>query len=267
MIQESGLATAQKMVPPGDSELSLLYTNSGSITTRYLKTDETVRRLSKIQFGDQGRVKLVVVTKGQPLEACIEVIAAGAANLGENYPEETVEKFTGVDKNNFNLHMIGHIQSRKIKFLHPLFNYIHSIDSKELAVKVSNYFAQQESKVNALIEVDFTSETSKSGFHVNNPENQVKFIEMFEELLALEGLNIIGLMTMGYYPENEETNRNIFWLCNSLAKTLCDRYKTKSIVELSMGTSGDYKTAIAEGATMVRIGELIMGPRINKEVI
>lgn len=235
-----------------------------SITTRYLKTAETVWELSKNQFGDEERVKLVVVTKGQPLVACIEIIEAGGVNLGENYPEETVEKFIGVDLGKINLHMVGHIQSRKIKLLRPLFDYIHSIDSMELAIKVSNYYAQRQSKVNVLIEVDFTSEETKIGFRLVDQGKRTVFINKFSELLELEGFNIVGLTTMGYYPENEELNRNNFRACSSLLNIIRNKYKIESFCELSMGTSGDYKTAIAEGATMVRIGELIMGPRIKK---
>ena len=112
------------------------------------------------------------------------------------------------------------------------------------------------------------SEFTKNGFRVNDTTEYANFINSFEELLKLEGLNIIGLMTMGNFPENEETNREIFRACRRLLNTIADRYKVKNLCELSMGTSGDYKTAIAEGSTMVRIGELIMGPRVylNKEI-
>jgi pyridoxal phosphate enzyme (YggS family) len=249
------------MVQQADSELTLPYHDSESISSRYRKTAETVRKLSKVQFGNEEKVKLIVVTKSQHLEACLEVIAAGATDVGENYPEESVEKFDGVDLGSIDLHMIGHIQSRKIKLLQPLFQYIHSIDSMELATKVNNYYTQQERKVNVLIEVDFTSEFTKSGFRVNDPNACLNFVTTFEDFLRLESLNIIGLMTMGHYPENEETNRNIFKTCKTLLNSISDRYKLDELCELSMGTSGDYKSAIAEGATMVRIGELIMGPR------
>lgn len=251
------------MVRQGDLELSLGYNNSESITARYLQTAESVCKFSKNRFGDEEHVKLIVVTKGKPREACLEVISAGAVNLGENYPEETVKKFSGVNLEELNFHMIGHIQSRKIKLLHPLFSYIHSIDSKDLALKVSNHFAQQGSKVNALIEVNLTTEDSKSGFKISNPGDKAVFIDTFEELFKLRGFNILGLTTMGYYPENEEVNRNTFKECCSLLNTLQNRYKIESFAELSMGTSRDYKTAIAEGATMVRVGELIMGPRLS----
>jgi len=249
------------MAQQADSELTLLYLNTESISNRYQITVETVRKLSKAQFGNEEKVKLVVVTKGQPLEACLEVIVAGATDLGENYPEESVEKFDGVDLKRIDLHMIGHIQSRKVKLLHPLFQCIHSIDSLDLARKVSNYYCQQGLKVKALIEVDFTTEFTKSGFRVNDEHERINFMNSFEGLLQLEGIRLIGLMTMGYYPENVETNRNIFKACNTLLETIAKRYKIDTLHELSMGTSGDYKTAIAEGATMVRVGELIMGSR------
>ena len=239
------------------------YHDSESISNRYKKTEDTVRKLSKVQFGNEDKVKLIVVTKGQPLEACLEVISAGATNLGENYPEESVEKFAGVDLGRLDLHMIGHIQSRKIKMLHPLFQYIHSIDSMDLANKINNYYTQQERKVKVLIEVDFTSEFTKSGFRVINPIDCVNFTNTFAEFLKLEALNIVGLMTMGHYPENDETNRKLFKACKTLLNSISDRYQLDALCELSMGTSGDYKTAITEGATMVRIGELIMGSRAH----
>jgi pyridoxal phosphate enzyme (YggS family) len=257
------------MAQRGDLELTLPFNDSESITTRFQKTAETIRILSKAQFGIEEKVKLVVVTKGQPLEACLEVIAAGATNLGENYPEETFKKFDGVTLGSTNLHMIGHIQSRKIKLLYPLFQYIHSIDNLMLARKINNYYIQKGVKNDALIEVDFTSVFTKNGFRVNETTEYANFINSFEELLKLEGLNIIGLMTMGNYPENEETNREIFKACRRLLNAIKDKYKAKTLCELSMGTSGDYKTAIAEGSTMVRIGELIMGPRVylKKEIV
>jgi hypothetical protein len=250
-----------KTVQQGDSEPTLLYANSDSISTRYLKTAETVRELSQLKFGNEEQVKLVVVTKGKPLSACLEVIAAGATNLGENYPEETVKKFTDVDLRKINLHMIGHIQSRKIKLLQPLFQCIHSIDNQDLARKVSDHYRKKEKKVDVLIEVDFTSEQTKRGFRVDDSNGCDSFMITLGELLRLDGINVIGLMTMGHYPENEEINRNIFKACTSLLNTIQEKFKVNAICELSMGTSGDYKTAIAEGSTMVRIGESIMGPR------
>jgi hypothetical protein len=269
VIRESGSATAPKVAQRGDLELTLPFNDSERITARFQKTAETIRILSKAQFSNEEKIKLVVVTKGQPLEACLEVIAAGATNLGENYPEETFKKFEGFTLGNTNLHMIGHIQGRKIKLLHPLFQYIHSIDDLDLARKVNNYYIQQGVMVNVLIEVDFTSDFTKNGFRVNDTIEYANFINSFGELLKLEGLNIIGLMTMGNYPENEETNREIFKACRRLLNTITDRYKVKTLCELSMGTSGDYKTAITEGSTIVRIGELIMGPKvyIKKEIV
>jgi pyridoxal phosphate enzyme (YggS family) len=259
-----GIATGQKTGLPEDLELTLPSNKSETISTRYKQTDELVQKLSSAKYGDAQRVKLVVVTKGQPHDACLEVVSAGAQYLGENYPEETVAKYSLNDIGKKQIHMIGHLQSRKIKFLHPLFSCIHSIDSLELAQKVSNYYVQKGKKIDVLIEIDLSGDSTKNGFIVNNQSEKNHFESYFLEMQQLNGIRIIGLMTMGHNPETPEVNREIFKNCHSIFNTLQKKYRLSDFSELSMGTSGDFAVAISEGSTMVRIGQRIMGNRLYK---
>jgi uncharacterized pyridoxal phosphate-containing UPF0001 family protein len=111
-----------------------------AISRRYIETYEKINTLSNSRFWQKGKVTLVVVTKNQPVEKCLEVISAGATSLGENYPEEAVQKYTTNVLNKIQLHFIGHLQSRKISLLERVFSYWHTIDEYSSAKKVSNRF-------------------------------------------------------------------------------------------------------------------------------
>jgi hypothetical protein len=190
------------------------------------------------------------------------VIAAGATDLGENYAEEAIAKFGNLVTGTPNIHMIGHLQSRKIKYLYPLFSSIQTLDSMELSEKINRRYKEKESTIKTLLEINLTSETSKSGFPLSNSIKTDKFFKSFEQMIMMRNIKIIGLMTMGYFPENKETNRVIFRRARELLTKLRENYDLQGFDELSMGTSRDYQTAIQEGATMVRIGEKIMGSRV-----
>jgi pyridoxal phosphate enzyme (YggS family) len=232
-----------------------------SITERFLRVQETVAYHSGRREWQRGKTRLIVVTKRQSLEACMEVKEAGAACFGENYPEEAVEKFTNTDCQNIEFHMIGHLQSRKIKLLSPLFSVLQTIDRIEIAEKVDNYFKGLGKRIDALVEIDLTGEQAKSGFLLNSDAGIENFYASFEKILEFRNINLVGVMTMGYFPRTEETNRSIFSRARYVLGELQSKYRLENFTELSMGTSGDYITAIQEGATMVRVGELIMGAR------
>lgn len=236
-----------------------------SIASRYDAVYQQVNDLasSRIRNGDQ--IKLVVVTKKQPIEKCREVIDAGALYLGENYPEEATEKYRSEEYKKVQLHLIGHLQSRKAKLVHPIFSYWHTIDRFEIAEKVNFIYEKNGIKLNSLIEVNLTHETLKSGFCMADEEDEKLLFSDIAKMLNLPGLNLCGLMTMGYYPDTPETNRSIFRNCKLLLENIQERFRLEQFTELSMGTSGDYATAIEEGSTIVRIGEKIMGPRSSKE--
>jgi len=236
-----------------------------TITSRYRRIADEVFALASHRDLNRNKIKLIVVTKRQTIDACLEVITAGAKDLGENYAEEAAEKYKIINKDKLNFHLIGHLQSRKIKYLCPTFSTIQTLDSLELTEKVNQYFLDRNESINALIEINLTNEINKSGFKINSKKETELFFETFGKIILLSNIKITGLMTMGYFPETEETNRVIFRKAFETLILLKEKFKIAEFDELSMGTSGDYKTAIEEGATMVRIGEKIMGSRDNQE--
>lgn len=211
---------------------------------------------------NEGSVKLVVVTKGQSVPKMQALIDAGGRFLGENYPEETVEKIEslkGIDQVEW--HMIGHIQSRKIRFLTRYFNIIHSVDNLETARKINMRFTDAGRKVKILLEVNVSGEVSKQGFDLAEKQNWQGFIADVNEIENLTALEIVGLMTMPPLGEDAESSRVYFQRCKELLEYVNLHKRGNQLTELSMGTSFDYKVAAEEGATIVRVGEAIMGAR------
>ena len=210
-------------------------------------------------------VKLIVVTKGQSAEKIDEVIQLGARRLGENYPEETHRKITEMQvlKQPVDWCMIGHLQSRKIKYIVAHFSMIHSIDSAEIAIELNSKLQLAEKHLPALLEVNVSGEESKHGFAA---WNKAVWPELADEWLQLQSetpyLHFVGLMTMPPFAEVSENSRQYFIKCRSLLEFLQARSGQSSFDQLSMGTSLDYETAIEEGATFVRVGEAIMGRRV-----
>jgi len=232
-----------------------------SISSRYKSINDEVNILAKKRSWQTGKINLIVVTKKKRIEDCLEVVKAGATNLGENYAEEAVEKFGNELPQGISLHMIGHLQSRKVKLLYPLFSSIQTLDSFEISEKINRFYESRGASINALIELNLSNQEGKSGFTMKNPFEEMEFYKTFEKILLLPSIKLNGLMTMGDYPRNSDTNRNIFKKMKTILFGLQEKFELEEFSELSMGTSVDYKTAIEEGATMVRIGEKIMGSR------
>ena len=210
-------------------------------------------------------VTLVVVTKGQPAEKIIEIVNCGATVLGENYPEETIQKINEINgKVNPEWHMIGHLQSRKIKLMHPTFSLIHSVDSVELARKLDNYYSGKNQFCNILLEVNIAGEQTKFGFDASSFSSRNVLLKDIEELSILNNIKICGLMTMPPFANEEQENKKFFDQCREFRDLLVSKLSLPECNFLSMGTSADFESAIECGATHVRIGEAIMGKRIYK---
>ncbi len=233
-----------------------------SIRSRYLQVLEKVERACADSGRSSSDVTLVVVTKGQPASKIVEVVNAGASNLGENYPEETHAKLVELgDKVKPIWHMIGHLQSRKIKLMYPYFDMIHSLDSLELAEKLNRYYGTINDVCNVLVEVNLAGEESKYGFNCQSSKQIMFFEDSFEKLLQFSQLKIQGLMTMPPYVSQGEQNETYFRSCKELLLRIEDKFNLLTFNQLSMGTSSDFETAIKCGATFIRIGEAIMGQR------
>jgi PLP dependent protein len=233
-----------------------------SIKNRFDQVNSNILTACRKTGRNREDVTLVVVTKGQPAEKIMEVVEAGADTLGENYPEETILKIDQIGKRiDPAWHMIGHLQSRKIKLMYPHFNLIHSVDSVELANKLNAFYSEKNKICNVLIEVNIAGEESKYGFEANTPAKRDDLLKIFENLSTLESLEFRGLMTMPPYAIKEDQNEECYNLCRELLGKIRAEYGLKDFSELSMGTSADYLTAIGCGATYVRVGEAIMGKR------
>ena len=189
---------------------------------------------------------IIAVSKTFSIEHILPLIEHGHLHYGENKVQEALEKWNEIKSQNSNikLHLIGKLQTNKVKFALKIFDYIHSLDSEKLAIKISEVQAKQEKKPKIFLQVNIGNENQKSGI---NKEKLVNFYKFCKNLK----LDIIGTMCI---PPNNENTENYFYEMNIINKEL-------NFVDLSMGMSGDYLDAIKNNATYVRIGSKIFGSR------
>jgi len=234
-----------------------------SIQTNYLNTMDVIKSACISNNRNENDVKLIVVTKGKSSAKIGQVISAGARFLGENYPEETIEKKQHIlnPPEDLEWHMIGHLQSRKSNQLINNFQLLHSLDSLKLAKRLDNQFREAGKILKVLLQFNVGGEESKYGWNASDKSNWSTFIDNVNEIKSLKNLQICGLMTMPPYTLQEEIARKNFSKLKELGSYLENNIDELDLQEYSMGTSHDYKYAIAEGATMVRIGTAIMGSR------
>lgn len=207
-------------------------------------------------------VRLLVVSKAQPVEKIAAAYQAGARLFGENYPEETLAKIElGAELPGIEWHMIGHLQSRKAKIIAQHFSMLHSLDSFGLAEKLERLLAEQEKVLPVLLEVNVSGEESKFGLPAWHEDRWSELLPEIERVRALPHLNLCGLMTMPPLFDDPVGVRPFFQRAHRLLDWLAEQIPDGCWKELSMGTSGDFPVAVEEGATYVRIGTAIMGPR------
>ena len=189
---------------------------------------------------------IIAVSKTFKIDHISPLIEHGHIHFGENKVQEAVEKWTDIKqkKNNLKLHLIGKLQTNKVKFAVKLFDYIHSLDNEKLAKKISEYQIKENRNLKLFIQINIGDENQKSGINENNLEN---FYNYCKDL----GLNIVGLMCIPPFNNDSEKYFNkMEKLKNNLA-----------LKELSMGMSSDYLDALNYGATYLRIGSSIFGSR------
>ena len=193
------------------------------------------------------KTKVIAVTKTFPLSVIKPLIDHGHLHYGENKVQEALEKWNEIKKEvkNIKLHMIGKLQTNKVKFVVPLFDYIHSLDNLKLAQKISLEQKKINKKLKIFIQVNIGNEDQKSGIHKNEVMN------FYKKCINDFSLDIVGLMCI---PPLKENKNEYFKLMNDLNKSI-------GLDELSMGMSSDYLEAVSYGATYVRIGSKIFGER------
>jgi pyridoxal phosphate enzyme (YggS family) len=232
-----------------------------SIRERYLQTLDRIDEATTRSGRETGAVRLVVVTKSQPLVVVRAAIEAGANVLGENYAEEALGKMKAVTGSSVEWHMIGHVQSRKSDLIPGNFSMLHSLDSVKLAGRLNMVCELTNQKIPVLLEVNVSGEESKFGFPGWDENQWTELASAGEQIFAYPGLHISGLMTMPPFFTEPAEARPYFQRLQQIQEYLIEHLPQADWSELSMGTSGDFTIAIEEGATIVRIGQAIVGPR------
>ena len=197
-------------------------------------------------------VQLVVVSKFRPVEQLLEVYAAGQREFAENRVQEMVAKYLELPKD-INWHLIGHLQSNKVKYIAPFVKLIHSVDSVELAMEINKLAIKNGRVISVLMQFHVAQEDSKFGLKPEDAET------VCNQILELPNIEIKGIMGMATLTEDETLIRKEFKKLKSIFDTLKEKYfKNKDFFNtLSMGMSGDFKIAVEEGSTLVRIGSLV----------
>jgi PLP dependent protein len=236
-----------------------------SIRENYLKTLHQIADSAHKSKRNSNDVRLVVVTKSQPLEVVQATIAAGVQILGENYPEEGVMKIQSLSgQSGVEWHMIGHVQSRKARLVTEHFALLHSLDSLKLAERLNRFAAEREPILPVLLEFNVGNEESKFGWNAADESQWEAFLPEIAALLDLPNLRVHGLMTMPPLGTEPEDSRRFFQRLRQLRDYLASQFPNTDWRELSMGTSTDYSVAVEEGATLVRVGTAIVGMRTYK---
>lgn len=222
------------------------------IKENILRVMERIEKAAKRVGRDPKEVKLVAVSKTVEPARIKEAIDAGVSILGENYIQEAQKKIEEIGRP-VAWHFIGHLQSNKAKYAVHLFDMIHSLDSPRLSEELNRRAAQAERVMKVFIEVKLSEEVTKFG------TEEEGVLALAGRVLQLEHLSLEGLMTMPPYFEVPEMSRPYFIRLRGLKERMAK--EGMPVNELSMGMSNDFEVAIEEGATYVRIGTAIFGPR------
>lgn len=201
-------------------------------------------------------VRIVAAGKGQGREKIQEAVAAGIRIIGHNYLQEALQESPSEELPDVEFHMIGHLQRNKANKAADFFHVIHTVDDPRLASALNNHCEATNSRVGVLIQVNLALEPQKSGI----PEEEVR--PLVETIRTLPYLRLMGLMTMPPFFDDPDRARPFF----ARLRELRDKLQTAGVLtsemnELSMGMTGDFEAAVEEGATLVRIGTALFGPR------
>ena len=225
------------------------------LADNYKRVLEHVNSACKNVNRDCNDVTLIAVSKTKPVEMLQEVYNAGSRDFGENKVQEIMDKFEKLP-NDIRWHMIGHLQTNKVKYIADKVYMIHSVESEKLAKEISKQAVKVGRTIPILIEVNVAEEDSKFGIKLEECEDFIRAIH------DLPGITVKGLMTIAPFVENAEENREYFRALKQLSVDITKKnIDNVSMDFLSMGMTGDYIVAIEEGANYVRVGTGIFGER------
>lgn len=210
------------------------------------------QNLEKIKQHLPSNVQLVVVSKFRTIDELKQVYETGQREFAENRVQEMVTKYNEMPKD-INWHLIGHLQTNKVKYIAPFVSLIHSVDSLELAQEISKHAIKNNRVIPILLQFHVAQEDSKFGLELIEAEFVCK------QILDLPNVQIKGIMGMATFTDDETLIRKEFKILKAVFDNIKEKYFHDSSVfnTLSMGMSGDYKVAVEEGSTLVRIGSLV----------
>lgn len=226
------------------------------IKENLLQVEENIKAACDRVGRDRAEVTLIAVSKTKPITMIEEVLSYGVKSFGENKVQELTSKYEELNNRDIKWHLIGHLQTNKVKYIVDKVELIHSVDSIKLAHEINKEANKKDVICNILVEVNIANEDTKYGVKEEEALNLIK------EISKLPHVRVKGLMTIAPFVEEQEKNREHF---RKMRQLLID-IKSKNIDNvcmdiLSMGMTGDYSVAIEEGATMVRVGTGIFGHR------
>lgn len=216
------------------------------------------QNIQQIEAAIAPKAKLIAVTKTKPVEMLMDAYKAGFKRYGENKVQEMVTKYEQMPKD-IEWHLIGHLQTNKVKYIAPFVAMIHSIDSLKLLQEVNKQAAKNERIIDCLLQIFIAQEETKFGLS----EDEAKELLTSDAFKQLKNIRVVGLMGMASNTDNETQIRKEFsrlkHFFDELNSSLCTQEAT--LAQLSMGMSGDYDIAVEEGSTLVRVGSAIFGSR------
>ncbi len=214
--------------------------------------------LDNILINIPASVRLVAVSKTKPVEDILEIYNKGQRVFGENKVQELVDKFSILPKD-IQWHFIGHLQRNKVKFIVPFVHLIHSVDSARLLAEINKQAKKVDRVVNCLLQFHIAEEETKFGLDLDEA------MSLFEssEYVEMQNIKICGVMGMGTFINDTSITHREFQSLKNIFDELKNNYfqNDPGFKEISMGMSGDYKIAIEEGSTLVRIGSALFGSR------
>ena len=225
------------------------------VKDNYSMVKEQVEKTAKLCGRDPKEITVIAVSKTKPLSDIEKLITIGVNDFGENKVQELCDKYENVSKP-VNFHLIGHLQTNKVKYIVDKACLNHSVDSLKLAKEIQKEALKKQVIAQVILEVNVANEVSKFGLSV---EQVIPFIE---EISKYSNIHVNGLMTIAPFVDDPEENRKYFRTLKQLSLDIISKnIDNISMNVLSMGMTNDYKVAIEEGATMVRVGTAIFGAR------
>lgn len=201
-------------------------------------------------------VKLIAVSKTKPAEQIMEAYETGQRAFGENKVQELVSKYEELPKD-IEWHLIGHLQSNKVKYIAPFVHLIHAVDSLKLLEVINKEGAKNNRVINCLLQFYIANEETKFGLDLD----EAKVLLKSDSYQSMQNIAIKGVMGMASFTDNEQQVRTEFRMLKSIHEELNSEFNMSNFNILSFGMSGDYKIAIEEGSNMVRVGSSIFGGR------